>query len=118
MKTNKELKQEYLQKKLRMGVFQIRNKTNNKIFIESSSTLDTIYNRHKTQLKFNVHPNEELQKDWNIAGEENFVFEILGEIEQDDDTKDYRKEVKTLETMFIEELQPFDEKGYNRRPKK
>ena len=101
-----------------MGVFQIRNKTNNKIFVESSVNLDSIYNRHRTQLKFGSHPNEELQKDWNILGEENFVFEVLGEIEQDDKTKDFKKEVKMLETMFIEELQPFDEKGYNRKTKK
>jgi len=118
MKTNKELKAEYLQKKFRMGVFQIKNKLNNKIFIESSTMLDTVYNRHKTQLKFNMHPNEELQKEWNVFGEENFVFEVLGEIKQDDETRNFKHEIKMLETLFIEELQPFGEKGYNKKTKK
>jgi hypothetical protein len=51
-------------------------------------------------------------------GEGNFVYEILSEIKQDDTkTTDYRKELKQLEEMFIEELQPFDDKGYNKRLK-
>jgi hypothetical protein len=35
----------------------------------------------------------------------------------DDNVINYRKEAKQLEKMFIEELQPFDEKGYNLKQK-
>lgn len=104
--------------KFKIGVFQIRNTVNNRIYIEGSMDLDAIWNRHKFQLNTGAHPNDELQKDWKEFGEANFSYEILSEIKQDE-TKavDYRKEVRQLEKMFIEELQPFDDKGYNLRRK-
>ncbi|OFY17131.1 MAG: hypothetical protein A2X11_01720 [Bacteroidetes bacterium GWE2_42_24] len=102
--------------KFKMGVFQIRNMVNGKIYVEGSLDLVAIWNRHKFQLKMGVHPNEELQNDWKELGEEHFAYEILSEIKQDDtENVDYLKEVRQLELLFIEELQPFDEKGYNRR---
>ena len=42
----KDLKQDYKQMKFRMGVFQIRNTLNNKIFVDSSMDLVAIWNRH------------------------------------------------------------------------
>jgi len=116
MKTKKELKEEYKQMKFRMGVFQIRNTVNKKIFIESSVDLVAIWNRQRFQLNFGNHHNAGLQADWKEFGEEKFVYEILGEIEQTETgNTDYAKEIKALEELFIEELQPFDEKGYNRK---
>ncbi|MBK8515333.1 MAG: GIY-YIG nuclease family protein [Saprospiraceae bacterium] len=114
MKSKKELKDIYKEHKSRIGVFQIRNLINNKIFIEWSSDLQNIWNRHKFQLNSGLHPNIQLQKDWNEYGQDNFSYEILSEIKQEDvETTDFRKEAKQLELMFIEELQPFGDKGYN-----
>lgn len=116
MKTKKELKNLYKEKKFRMGVFQLRNTSNQKIFIGSSTDLDAIWNRLQTELKFGSYPNRELQNDWTALGADHFEFEILSEVKPDEENKDtnYRKEVRQLEEMFIEELQPFGEKGYNR----
>ena len=114
MKTKKELKAEYNLIKPKIGVFQIRNIVNGKIYVEGSVNLDKIWNRHKGELKFNGHRNVTLQKDWNEFGEDNFLFEILSEIKEDETRKiDYTKESKQLAKMFIEELKPFGEKGYN-----
>jgi hypothetical protein len=119
MKTRKELKEEFKQVKYRMGVFQIRNIVSNKIFVGSSTDLTAIWHRHRLQLNFGNHPNEELQNDWKESGEDKFAYEIVSEIKQTEkDDVDYEKEVKLLEEMFIEELQPFGEKGYNKPPKK
>jgi hypothetical protein len=116
--TQKELKEAYKQKKFKMGVFQIRNTVNNKIFVEGSVNLDAIWNRHRLELNFGNHRCEPLLADWKTFGEQNFVFEILGEIEPEDGKdQENKKEVKLLEQMYLEELQPYDEKGYNRRPK-
>jgi group I intron endonuclease len=116
MANNKHLKDEYKQMKFKVGVFQIRNKVNEKIFVGSSINLDAIWNRIKVELKFGGHRNLLLQQEWKEFGEDNFLFEILSEIEQKDGDKvDYNKETKKLEEMFIEELQPFGEKGYNSR---
>lgn len=115
MKTKKELKEEYKQKKFRMGVFQIRNVLNGKIYVDSSVNLDKIWNRHRTQLNFGVHPNAGLQHDWNELGADNFVYEIISEIVQkEEEETDYTREVRLLGEMFMEELQPYGEKGYHK----
>jgi hypothetical protein len=114
MKTKKEIKDSYKQMKFKVGVFQIRNIINNKIYVESSTNLVAIWNRHKFQLNSGLHPNTDLQNEWTMFGQEYFVYEILSEIKQDDTKKiDYRKEAKQLELMLIEELQPFNDMGYN-----
>ena len=115
MKIKKEIKDSYKEMKFQIGVFQIRNRVNNKIYIESSTDLITIWNRHKFQLNSGHHPNKNLQKEWIEFGQENFTYEILSEIKQEDiKTIDhYRKEAKHFEALFIDELQPFGDKGYN-----
>lgn len=113
MKTKKQLKEEYKLLKFRVGVFQIRNIVNNKIYVDSSVNLDAIWNRHRTQLRFGVHPNALLQADWNEYGEENFRYEIIQElIMKEDDKVNPASELKLLETLVMEELQPFEERGY------
>lgn len=111
---NKQVKEAYKLQKFRMGVFHIRNTINGKILVGSSINLDAIWNRIKMELKFGGHRNEKLQREWKDMGEENFKFEILSEIEEKDgENVNYNKEVKKLEEMFMEELQPFAEKGYH-----
>jgi len=114
MKSNKELRNDYKQKKFKIGVFQIRNTVNEKIFIGSSINLDAIWNRNRMELNFDGHRNKVLQTEWKEFGAEAFRFEILSEIKQEKgDQIDYKKDVAKLEEMFIEELQPFADKGYN-----
>ncbi|MBE7169026.1 MAG: GIY-YIG nuclease family protein [Williamsia sp.] len=116
MNKQKELKEQYKAQKMKIGVFQIRNTANGKVYVESSNNLDASWNRNRTELNFGNHRNETLQKEWKEFGEEKFKFEILAEIAQKDNEKvDYGKEAKQLARMFIEELQPFDEQGYNSR---
>ena len=118
MKTHKELKEEYKQMKFRMGIFLIRNINNGKIFIGSSTDLKATWFSQKLQLNTGTHQNFELQKEWKESGAENFTYEIIDEIKQtDDDQTDYSKELKGLEKMYIEEFQPFDDKGYHKKPR-
>ncbi len=117
MKTRKELKEEYKQKKYKMGIFQIKNTINGKIFIGSSMDLNAIWNRHKMELKLGSHRNKVLQNDWKKYGEENFTYGIITELKQDDKKEtNYKKELKELEELYIKELEPFGEKGYNKKP--
>lgn len=114
MKTPKELKAEYKQRKFAMGVYQIRNTVNGKIFIGSSVNLDAIFNRHRIELTLGSHRIAELQRDWKEFGEESFAFEILAEVEEKEGA-DHAADLKQLEAMFIEDLSPFDDKGYHTR---
>ncbi|MCB0521773.1 MAG: GIY-YIG nuclease family protein [Lewinellaceae bacterium] len=114
MQSKKDLKAAYKEMKPRMGVFQIRNTANGKIFVGSNTNLDAIWNRHRFALNFGSHTNAALQADWKTYGENFFEFEILAEVKHKDDPAfDYRKELKMLEALFLEELKPFGENGYN-----
>lgn len=117
-KSRKELKEEYRNLKFDRGVFQIRNKVNGKILVGSSMDLKAFWNAQKWQLDFGMHRNARLQADWKEFGAEAFSYEILGLMEEQDEAGvDYKKELKLMEELYIDELQPFDEKGYNQRPK-
>ncbi|RYZ20473.1 MAG: GIY-YIG nuclease family protein [Chitinophagaceae bacterium] len=118
MSRNKELLNDYKQRKFRIGVFQLRNTVNGKIFLGSGTNVDALWNRHRSELNFGNHRNEALQADWKAAGEGAFVFEVLSEIEQKDDTgTDYAREVKELEQLFFSELKPWGERGYHNPPR-
>ncbi|HAH60314.1 MAG: GIY-YIG nuclease family protein [Lentimicrobium sp.] len=116
MKTRKESKMDYKNRKFPMGVFRIVNNTNGKIYIGSSNDLSAAWNSHKFQLNAGLHPCLELQADWNRLGADKFTYEIVDEIKPDEkEMGDYIADIKALEEMLLEELQPFGEKGYNKR---
>ena len=98
-----------------MGVYQIRNKVNGKIFLGSSKDLKGILNRIKFQLKNNLHRNSDMQNDFNEIGGINFSFEILDYLEPSDNMDgNYTIELQILEDMWMEKIKPFNEKGYNK----
>ena len=100
-----------------MGVFQITNKVNGKIFIGSSSNLPAILNRFKTELKMGSCRNVRLQEEWKEFGPEAFVFEDLEFLEPlDDPDYDPADDLRFLEELWMEKLKPFGEKGYNKPP--
>ena len=110
----KQLKQEYKQTPRAMGIYQIRNIVNGKVFVGSSKNLDGIFNRHRFGLNNGSHINKDLQKDWN-DGQENFAFEILEQLKPNDDPLyDYTEELQIMEELWLEKLQPYQEKGYNK----
>lgn len=113
IKTKKELKDAYKLVKTQMGVFQIRNKVNGKVFLDSSLNIKSKQNRHIAELKFGNHRHKDLQNDWNTLGTENFIFEVLAEIEpKDEDNLNYSRELKTLEDLVIEDLHLTSESKY------
>jgi group I intron endonuclease len=112
----KEAKQDYKLNPPAMGVFQIRNLQNEKVFVGSSLNLAGIFNRSEFALKMGGHANKSLQKDWNAFGAENFAFEILEELEPRENL-DSKKELAVLEDLWLEKLAPYGENGYNERKK-
>lgn len=114
----KALKKEYQQSHTPMGVFQIRNMVNEKVFVGSSLNLPGIFNRHKLELKMGSHKNKVLQAEWNEFGADKFAFEILDELTPVSDPQhNYREDLTQLEDIWLENLQPYGERGYN-EPKK
>ena len=110
----KELKNKYKETIQPMGIFQIRNMLNGKIFLGSSTNLPGIINRNRFQLKNGLHMNREMQRDFLEAGEGNFAFEILDTLKPKGDARgDYGEELRMLEDLWLEKLRPALETGYN-----
>jgi group I intron endonuclease len=114
----KEMKRQYKQNPPPMGIYQIRNLVNGKLLIGNSKNLNGKLNSHKFQLNSGVHINPELQKEYNQYGEENFVFEIVDKLDpKEDPAYNYDDDLITLEELWLEKLEPYGEKGYNRKKK-
>jgi hypothetical protein len=116
MSRKKQLKQEYKQAPRPMGVFLIRNVTNDKVFLGSALDLNGRINRHKFQLAAGSHPNQALQQDWKRLGEEKFAFEILDQFTPTDNASlDLKRELEAMEAMWLDQLKPYGDRGYNER---
>ena len=114
----KALKREYKETARPMGVFQIRNTVNGKVWIGTSVDLPSILNRHRAQLRAGSHRNKALQQDWNAFGMEAFALEILDTLAPSDrPAYDPARDLAALEALWLEKLSPFEERGYNVRPK-
>ena len=113
MDRKKELKLQYKEIKVEAGVFQIKNNRNGKLFIGSTRNFKTL-NGLKFMLEMNTHNNKQLQDEYNQYGKDAFTFEILEKLKKKDTPYFNEKEaLSELETKWLEELQPFGDKGYN-----
>lgn len=65
------------------GIYVIRNKKNNKVYIGSSFDIRKRTNAHKNDLRKGKHHNKYLQNSWNKYGERSFEFKILERCEID-----------------------------------
>jgi hypothetical protein len=117
MKTeNKRLKKQFQETPRALGVFLIRNTTDDRIFLGPGIDLRGTINRHRFQLTNGSHPNKELQRDWARLGPDKFAFEILEELmPRNEPSFDARRELEFMEEMWLEKLSPFDERGYNQK---
>ena len=117
MKSRNELKRSYQERVKQAGIFQVKNTVNGKVLLGSSLNLDGPLNYHKFSLTIGGHRNSALQEDWNTYGPDAFVFEILDVVKvKDDPAFNVADELTVLEQLWIEELQPFGERGYNTKP--
>jgi hypothetical protein len=110
----KEIRRQYKETIQPMGVCRITNLANGKIFIESSKNLNAIFNRNLFQLRGGLHMNEGLQQDFKQYGEAKFSFDIVDRLEpKEGQGYDYSRDLKALEEIWLEKLQPYGQKGYN-----
>ena len=72
---------EYKETPLPAGIFCVRNTTTGKMLVGSSPNLPGMLNRQRFQLESGMHPDKELQKDWNELRPDAFAFEELDRLE-------------------------------------
>ncbi|WP_426446628.1 GIY-YIG nuclease family protein [Paenibacillus sp. S-38] len=109
-----ELLQLYKETKITGGVYQILNTVNGKRWVTATPNFRTM-NGKKMELNMGGSKIAGLQADWKLYGEEAFTMEVLEVLERKEtgyfDAKDA---LKKLEAKWLERLQPYGEKGYNR----
>jgi hypothetical protein len=112
------LKRQYKESEIPAGVYRILNMQKDRSLVGSSVNLPAILNRHRGALKMGAHRHLELQRDWNDLGEGAFAFEILDTLTpRTEPGYDLKRELKTLEDLWLERLTPYGDRGYNIRPR-
>ncbi len=81
------------------GIYVIRNKINNKIYIGSAVNLQNRFWIHFSKLRANNHVNKHLQASFNKNGENSFTFNLLELVEDKD-------QLINREQHYIDTLQP------------
>lgn len=93
------------------GIYIITNKINNKVYIGQSVDIRRRLVKHVALLRHNYHWNLHLQNAWNKYGEDNFEFDILEIVENEN-------ELVEREQYYIDVVYQSRERenGYNIRP--
>jgi hypothetical protein len=91
-----------------MGIVQVKNTRNNRVYLTASANTTGTINSIRFQLKMGTFlPSPALAQDWKELGEESFVIEVVDELKPVDDlTYDYKDDLKALEAMWLEKLKP------------
>jgi hypothetical protein len=89
-----------------------------KALIGSSGDLPSMLNRQQAQLRLGAHPNRELQADWRTFGAEAFALETLDTLSRPEDPEyDPAADLAALLAIWLEKLEPYEVRGYNRPPR-
>lgn len=115
----RELIRAYKQTPRPMGVYRVHNTVNGKSLVGKSRDLPSILNRERAELKLGGHRNKQMQRDWNELGASAFTFEVLDTLSVPPDQPGYdpADDLRVLEALWLERLQPFGERGYMPEPR-
>ena len=97
-----------------MGVYQIRNAINGKIYVGSSKNLEGTRTSRLFQLRMGKVPfSSSLQLDLNEYGAAAFEFSVLSVLDRPDPAENQDLSLAALELHWQRQLQPFGDRGYN-----
>jgi len=110
----RELKRACMEQSGELGVYQIRNTVNGKLYLGGSHNLAGERNSRLFQLKMGkVVFSRSLQDDLVRYGAEVFEFSVLAVLEKTRPGADIDLLLSELELTWLEKLQPFGTQGYN-----
>ena len=101
----KNIVREYKEKVRPAGIFRVINLSTGKALIGISIDLPGMLNRQRFQLASGLHPDSELQKDWNELGPSQFSFEVLDSLKNlDEPRKDPKEDLRLLKELWLEKF--------------
>ena len=111
MDRRKELINEYKGRKLSGGVFKITNTITGNYMLNHAIDLQGSQNLFDFSVATGSCVNTKVQKDWKEFGGKAFAFEVLEEIEinEDQSLKEFKEDLKALEQLWRERLDPSKE---------
>ncbi len=112
----REMIKEYKNSLRPMGIVQVKNIRNGRVYLTASANTAGTINSIRFQLKTGTFfPSPALTQDLKEMGEQSFVIEVLDELKpiDDDPAHDYRDDLKALESIWLEKFKPFGERGYH-----
>jgi len=87
------------------GVYRVTDAQSDRCIVGSSVDAPAMLNRIRAQLRMGMHPNRPMQEDWNLAGGDGFMFEILDTLpESDEPDYDPGPDLKILEELWLDKL--------------
>lgn len=116
MLNKKELIKEYKNQKHPTGLFAVKNIPDNKMFIGISLNLPAKIRGVTFELELGSHAYHNLAEDYKRLGKDQFEIFVLDEIEGKDETeRELKKELESLEQMWIEKLKNEGITFYNKK---
>lgn len=108
------IKRIYKQNSPEMGVYQIRNTSNGKIYVGSSQNLEGTRNSRLFQLRMGkIVFSRELQNDLSQYGADCFEFSVVDVLKEPEPEVNVERLLSALELHWLDKLQPFGVRGYN-----
>jgi len=95
-----------------VGIYKITNSNNGKVYIGESLDIERRWDEHKLDLENGTHHSFKLQNDYNEYGKNNFMFEVLEEIDNNLKVIIQKCLSYILESKYIKQYDSINN-GYN-----
>jgi hypothetical protein len=116
MINKKEITREYKNQKHPAGLFAVKNKIDNIMFIGHSVNLPAKMRGIAFELEMGSHTYHNLANDYKRLGKENFEIFILDQIEVKEETdRELKAELEILEEMWVDKLKREGVTFYNKK---
>lgn len=87
-----------------IGIYMIRNKNNNKVYVGQTIDIDSRWMQHRSRLKSKTHENKHLQSAYDLYGKDAFEYILLEECNEE--------ELDEKEIFYIQYYDSYNN-GYN-----
>lgn len=103
-RSKKDLKNNYLSRKIIGGVYLVKCSGNDRIWIKSTKDMKGLKNRFEFSIQVNSCPQADMYAEWNRYGAKSFSFTILEEIEKGDTQteQEFNNDMGILLEIWIE----------------